>query len=116
MSDHSEAPSLSIETAAAEVARELSARLGQCGRLNLEPERVQQDLARLVLALMELLRQVVELQAIRRMEAGRLTPDEEERVGLTLWRAREKIRELAQEFGLEESDLELRVNGLGRLV
>jgi len=112
----SEPLALSVEGATLNAARELAERLSESGRLNLDPERVQQDLARLVLALMELLRQVVELQAVRRMEAGRLTPEEEERVGLTLWKAREKIRELAREFGLEEDDLELRVEGLGRLV
>lgn len=109
-----EAPLLSLE--AADLAGALVDRLGQAGRVVLDPDRVEQDLARLVLALMELLRQVVELQAIRRMEAGRLTPEEEERVGLTLWRAKEKLRDLAAQFGLEEADLTLRLNGIGRIV
>lgn len=112
----SEEFSLSVEECAAALRQELSGRIGESGTLRLEPETVQQDLARLVLALMELLRQVVERQAVRRLEAGRLSEEEEERVGLTLLRAREKLRELAAEFGLEESDLELRINGLGRVV
>jgi hypothetical protein len=111
------APLLSLDAAeAADAARALVDRLGQAGRVALDPDRVEQDLARLVLALMELLRQVVELQAIRRMEAGRLTAEEEERVGLTLWRAKEKLHALAAQFGLSEADLSLRLNGLGRIV
>ncbi len=84
--------------------------------LAIDPERVEQDLAKLVLTLMEFLRQVLELQAIRRMEAGRLSEEEEERVGLTLMRARAKIVELAGSFGLTEQDLTLRLGPLGRLV
>lgn len=107
---------LSVEEAAGALIEELETRGAHAGKLAIDPERVEQDLARLVLALMEFLRQVLELQAIRRMEAGRLTEDEEERVGLTLMRARAKIVELAGQFGLSEQDLSLRLGPLGRLV
>lgn len=107
---------LDVDQAAGALLEELEARGAGAGKLTIDPERVEQDLARLVLALMEFLRQVLELQAIRRMEAGRLTEDEEERVGATLMRARAKIIELADQFGLSEQDLQLRLGPLGRLV
>jgi hypothetical protein len=91
-------------------------RLAPDGRLALDPDRVERDLARLVLALMEFLRQLMEMQAIRRVERGTLTPDEEERVGLALMRAAAKLRELAAAFGLEEDDLSLDLGPLGRTV
>lgn len=91
-------------------------RLGdEDGRVALNPETVERDLARLLLALMEFLRQLMELQAIRRMERGTLTEAEEERLGDTLMRAAGRIRELAAAFGLEEADLSLDLGPLGRL-
>lgn len=93
------------------------ARLGDGrGRLSLDPERVEQDLARLVLGLIELLRRLMEAQAIRRMEAGTLTPAQEERLGDTLMRAAGRVRELAAAFGLSEADLSLDLGPLGRTV
>ena len=86
------------------------------GRLRLEPETAGQDVARLVLALAEFLRQLMELQAIRRMEAGALSPDEEERLGHTLMEAERAIREVAAGFGLGEADLSLDLGVLGRTV
>jgi hypothetical protein len=85
------------------------------GRLALSPETVERDLARLVLGVMEFLRKLMELQAIRRMEAGSLTPDQEERVGETLMRAADQLRALAAQFGLREEDLSLDLGPLGRL-
>jgi len=85
-------------------------------RLNLQPETVEQDLARLVLGLMEFLRQLMELQAIRRMEAGSLTAEEEERLGLTLMRAEAAIRDQAAAFGLAPEELSLDLGPLGRTV
>lgn len=90
--------------------------LDEDGRLGLDPDRVEKDLARLVLALIEFVRQLLETQAVRRMERGALTPDEEERVGLTLMRAREKLVAVAAEFGLGEEDLTLDLGPLGRVV
>lgn len=85
-------------------------------RMSIDPDRVEQDLARLVLGLMEFLRQLMELQAVRRMEAGSLTEDEEERLGLTLMRAEEALHRLADEFGLTPEDLSLDLGPLGRTV
>ncbi len=84
--------------------------------LGFEPETVAEDLARLLLGLMEFVRQLMELQAIRRMEAGTLSPEEEERVGLTLMRAEQAIQEQARAFGLRPDDLSLDLGPLGRTV
>ncbi len=86
------------------------------GHLQIKPETVEKDLAKLVLALIEFLRQLMEAQAIRRMDAGRLTAEQEEAVGLTLMRARTKIVALAGEFGLSEEELTLHLGPLGRVV
>ena len=84
------------------------------GRVSLEPETVAQDLARLVLGLMAFLRELMELQAIRRMESGTLTPEQEDKLGLTLMNAETAIHDLAARFGLTPADLSLDLGPLGR--
>lgn len=84
--------------------------------LDVDPEKAGQDIARIVLALVEFLRRLLELQAIRRMEAGRLTEDEEERVGTALMKSAEAIRIVAAQFGLQEKDLNLDLGPLGKLI
>ncbi len=91
-------------------------RAGTGGRVQINPETVEQDLARLVLGLMELLRQLMELQAIRKMEDGLLTPTQEERLGTTLMRAQGAIHDLAARFGLKPEDLSLDLGPLGRTI
>lgn len=86
------------------------------GQVRINPETVEQDLAKLVLGLMELLRQLMELQAIRQMEQGLLSPDQEERLGMTLMRAEQAIHDLAARFGLEPEDLSLDLGPLGRTI
>jgi hypothetical protein len=86
------------------------------GAINLDPERIEHDLARLVLTLIEFLRRLLELQAIRRMEANELTEDEEERVGLTLMRAAEQVSRLARELGVDPRELNMQLGALGRLM
>jgi len=78
-------------------------------RIDLDPADLERGLAGLVLTLVEFLRQVLERQAIRRMEGGTLSDDEVERVGLALMKLQEKIREIAQQFGLDEDDIQLRI-------
>jgi hypothetical protein len=78
-------------------------------RIDIDPEDVERGLAGLVLGVVELLRQVLERQAVRRMEGGSLTDDEIERVGLALMRLERKVKELADHFGLDEKDLRLKV-------
>ncbi len=84
-------------------------------RLNLDKDQVKHGLGRLVLALVKLLHELLERQAIRRMEADRLSPEEIERLGGTLMRQAQEINRLRQEFGLEEADLSLDLGPLGRL-
>ena len=78
-------------------------------RIDIDPDDVERGLAGLVLGLVELLRQVLERQAVRRMEGGSLTDDEIERVGLALMRLERKVKELADHFGLDEKDIRLKV-------
>jgi hypothetical protein len=85
-------------------------------RVDVDPERVEAGLAKLVLALVEFLRQLLERQAVRRMEAGSLTDDEVERVGLALMRLEEKVRELAAQFNLSPDELNLDLGPLGQLL
>ena len=78
-------------------------------RIDLDPADIERGLAGLVLTLVEFLRQVLERQAIRRMEGGSLSDDEVERVGLALMRLEEKIGDIAAQFGLDKDDIQLRI-------
>jgi hypothetical protein len=84
-------------------------------RINADPERVEQGLARLVLTVIELLRKVLEHQAIRRMDGGTLSDEEVERLGLALMRLHERMDELKAAFDLSDDDLEIDLGPLGRL-
>ena len=85
-------------------------------RVDVDPEGVEQGLAKLVLTLVEFLRQLLERQAIRRMDGGTLTDDEIERVGLALMRLEGKIREIAEAFGLDPDDLNIGLGPIGKLL
>jgi hypothetical protein len=85
-------------------------------RVNVDPEGVEQGLAKLVLTLVEFLRQLLERQAIRRMDGGTLSDDEIERVGLALMRLEAKIREMAVAFGLDPDDLNIGLGPIGKLL
>jgi hypothetical protein len=76
-------------------------------RWNPEPEDVQKSVAQLVLTVVEFLRQLMERQAVRRMEQGTLTSEEVERVGVALMRLEETVREIGRRFGLSDEDLNL---------
>ena len=84
-------------------------------RWNADPEEVQRSVARLVLTLMEFLRQLFEKQTIRRMEQGTLTPEETEKLGVALMRLEDTVRDLAGRFGLAPEELNLDLGPLGRL-
>ena len=86
------------------------------------PERIDADstaaengLARLVLTLIELLRKVLEHQAIRRMDGGGLTEAEVERLGLAMLRLHKRMEEMKEVFGLADEDLQVDLGPLGRL-
>lgn len=102
--------------AAAAVAAKLARRGDAPGQLAIDPEHVARDVARLVLTLIEFVRQLLEAQAIRRMENGRLTEEQEERLGDTLMKARERIVELAEAFGVAPDELTMELGPLGKLV
>lgn len=84
-------------------------------RWNADPEDVQRSVAKLVLSLVEFLRKLFEKQALRRLEADTLTPEETEAIGLALMRLEETIVDLARRFDLAPEDLNLDLGPLGRL-
>jgi hypothetical protein len=86
------------------------------GRVRADPEDVEKGLVQLVLTLVELLRQLMEKQAVRRVEAGGLSDDEVEKLGRTLMLLEEKMTELREHFGLTVEDLNLDLGPLGRLL
>ncbi len=99
----------------AELRRALEeAAAGPSQRLDCTPETVERGLARLVLGLIELLRKLLERQAIRRMEGGSLTDQQVEQMGATLMKLEQKIQELAAQFGLKPEDLSLDLGPLGK--
>jgi len=85
-------------------------------RIDVDTEGVEQGLAQLVLTLVEFVRQLLERQAVRRMEGGNLTDEEVERVGLALMKLEEKVHELADQFGLQPGDLNINLGPLGDLL
>ena len=94
---------------------ELKASLPQ-SRIDCTPDNIEQGLAKLVLSLMELLRQLLERQAIRRMEGGSLTDPQVEDMGQALMKLEAKIHELADHFGLSPEDLNLDLGPVGHLL
>jgi hypothetical protein len=85
-------------------------------RIEADPETVERGLAQLVLTLVELLRQLMERQALQRMERGTLDDEEVERLGETFMRLAERMDELKTHFGLRDEDLNLDLGPLGRLL
>jgi len=84
-------------------------------RLNLDPEDLKNGLGQLVLTLVRLLHELMERQALRRMEAGSLNEEQVEKIGTTLLRQAQELDRLRLEFNLEEEDLNLDLGPLGRL-
>ena len=105
----------------AEDLESLAAELDRLGtafprRVNADPEHVEKGLAQLVLTLVELLRQLMERQALRRMEQGTLTDEQVERLGETFMKLERRMEELKEHFGLEDRDLNLNLGPLGDLL
>jgi hypothetical protein len=103
-----------LESLRAELERQ--AELATTPRWNASPEDVRRSVARLVLTLVEFVRQLLERQAIRRLEGGTLSPDETEAIGIALMRLEETVRDLAARFELEPDELNLDLGPLGRLL
>lgn len=97
-----------------EIGDPRTARVSRARRLELEPGKMERGLLKLVLSLVELLRQVMEKQAMRRIEAGSLTHDEVDRVGRSLMELESKIHELQAQFGID--DLNIDLGPMGNLV
>ena len=85
-------------------------------RVNADPEHVERGLAQLVLTVVDLLRELMERQALRRMESGTLEDEEVERLGCAFMKLNERMDELRQEFGLTEADLNLNLGPWGDLI
>ena len=84
-------------------------------RLNTDPENVENGLAKLVLTLIEVLRKVLEHQAVRRMEGGHLSDAEIEKLGVALLRLNDRMQEMKGIFGLTDDDLQIDLGPLGTL-
>lgn len=85
-------------------------------RIDANPEEVERGLAKLVLTVIELLRRLLEKQAIRRIDSGNLTDEEIERLGVTFLRLNQRMKELQVAFGLKDEDLNLNLGPLGDLM
>jgi len=107
--DVSEGSVDAFETELRAVARALPDQIG------ITPEDAESGLARLVLTLVELLRNVLEHQAIRRMDGGSLSEEQIERLGLSLMRLNERMAELKAAFHVTDDDLNIDLGPLGRL-
>jgi hypothetical protein len=103
-----------IETLRSEIER--VARSAKPPRWNANPEDVRRSVAKLVLTLIELVRQLLERQAIRRVEAGTLTAGETEAIGLALMRLEETVRDIAAQFDLATEDLNIDLGPVGKLL
>lgn len=85
-------------------------------RLDASPEDIEAGVGQLVLTLVEFIRQVLEHQAVRRMEGGSLDEEEMERLGMALMLLEERLDEIREVFGLERDDLNIDLGPLGRLL
>ena len=85
-------------------------------RIDTDPEQLEKGLAQLVLTIVELLRQLMERQALRRIDDGSLSQEEEERLGRTFLALAQRMEELKEIFGLEDKDLNLDLGPLGNLL
>lgn len=85
-------------------------------RWNADPDDVQRSVAKLVLTLVEFIRQLLERQAIRRMESRTLTPEQTEDVGRALMKLEETVRDIAANFGLSPDELNLELGPIGKLM
>ena len=85
-------------------------------RINADPENLERGLAQLVMTIVELLRQLMERQALRRIDGGTVSADQVERLGRTFMELDKRMADLREEFGLDEEDLNLNLGPLGNLL
>ena len=117
MSDLRQVRPEDVEAAVADLRKQLDASAsGTQQRIECSPENIEQGLAKLVLSLVELLRRLLERQAIRRMEGGSLSDTQIEEMGVALMKLEEKVLEITAAFGLKPSDLNLDLGPIGKLL
>ena len=92
------------------------ARARLAGRVNADREGLEKGLAQLVMTLIELLRQLMERQALHRIDGGTLNDEEIERLGLTFMALSDRMEQLKEAFGLSDEDLNLDLGPLGKLM
>src|SRR5437763_15237821 len=106
-----------VEAVVADLRRQLdAAERGTLARVECSPDSIEKGLAKLVLGLIELLRRLLERQAIRRMEGGSLKDQQIEDMGQALMKLEQKVNEMASQFGLKPGDLNLELGPLGNLL
>lgn len=103
-----------LQVLAEELKQRIEARMAPA-RWNADPEDVRRSVMQLVLTLVDFIRQVMERQAIRRMDEGTLSPEEIEKIGVALMKLEETVHDLARQAGLAPEDLNLDLGPLGRL-
>lgn len=113
----SDRPVVRAEAVTAELGRELmaAAASAQTPRWNADPDDVQKSVVQLVLTLVDLIRELLERQAVRRMDEGTFTDAQAEQVGLALMRLERTILELCERFAIDPADLNLQLGPLGKL-
>jgi len=117
MSDSLQVSPEQIAAAVDDVRRQLDAHASESvQRIDCSSENIEQGLAKLVLSLIELLRRLLERQAIRRMEGGSLTDQQVEEMGQALMKLEQKVHQIADQFGLKPQDLNLELGPLGNLL
>ena len=84
--------------------------------INIDQADVSKGLAKLVLTIIELLRELLERQAIRRIDSGTLTREEMNNLGTTFMKLSEKMEELKSQFGLKSEDLNIDLGPIGKLL
>lgn len=85
-------------------------------RINIDPKNVEKGLAKLVLTIVELIRKLLEKQAMRRVEGGSLSDEEVEKIGEALMKLENKMKELKEIFGLKDEELNINLGPLGDLM
>jgi hypothetical protein len=117
MSDTLQVSPEQIAAAVDDVKRQLDSHVSEpAQRIDCSSENIEQGLAKLVLGLIELLRRLLERQAIRRMEGGSLTDQQVEEMGQALMKLERKVHEMAGQFGLKPEELNLELGPLGNLL
>jgi hypothetical protein len=116
MSERPEAGSLTMVIEDPAQMQDSAEKIKSAERINLDPKKIEEGLAKLVLTLIELIRRLMEKQAARRVECGSLTDEQIEKMGETFIKLDRKMQELKEIFGLKDEELNLNLGPLGDLI